>query len=387
MNQRRVIIASALAIVFLLTLPLGLSYAQRATQDDGILPRGATGAEPAILEVADAVGNYIPVQGRLTDTGGNPLTGNYTMTFRLYAVPSGGTALCQDTNTVAVNNGLFNSEIWGNCQDEMDGQQLYLSIEVGTDGEMAPRQPIYAVPYAWSLRPGAVISSSIDGSPIVHIENWATGGRGLRSYAMDNASVNYGIVGASRSSTGYGGYFYNSGGGVGLRAESTDTALQLTGSGRIESTADMTIAVSPLKMIPQWESIGDLEFLSDGAYMEVRPVTSGFQYVHIPVDVPGTLFGTTTKLKSVRICYRCDQAGSFVATTILSQGTDSGTLNQSINDTTDRASTGWDCYTVTDPTPDVVQGSVYIQLALSFAGTGSAHDIRIGNIALRLTEQ
>ena len=164
-------------------------------------------------------------------------------------------------------------------------------------------------------------------------------------------------------------------------------ARKLGGSGRLESTADIAVAVSPLKMIPQWDSVGDLEFLSDGVYMEVRPSTSGLQYVHIPVDLPSALFGTTTKLKSARICYRCDQAGSFVSTTILSQGTDSGTVSQSINDTTDRASTSWDCYTVTDSAPDAIQGSVYIQLTLSFAGTGSTHDIRIGNIALGLTEQ
>jgi hypothetical protein len=140
-------------------------------------------------------------------------------------------------------------------------------------------------------------------------------------------------------------------------------------------------------MIPQWETIGDLEFLSDGAYMEIRPLTAGSQMIHIPVDIPSSLYGTTTKLKSVRICYRADQAASFIATTILSQGTDTGTLSQAINDTSDRTSTAWECYTVTDATPDIVQGSVYIQLTLNFANTGSAHDIRIGNIALQLTEQ
>jgi hypothetical protein len=311
------------------------------------------------------------------------------MTFRLYATAVDGTALCVDTNTnVPVNNGLFNTAIWGNCDNDiLNGRQLYLGITVGTDSEMTPRQPFYPVPYARSLVPGVIISGTRGGDAILHIENWGSTGRGLRSYAMYTATANYGVVGASRSPDGYGGYFYNSGGGVGLKAESTDTALQLTGSGRLESTADITIAVSPLKMIPKWDSIGDLEFLSDGAYMEVRPVTSGFQYVHIPVDIPGTLFGTTAKLKSVRICYRSDQAGSFVSTTILSQGTDSGTISQSINDTTSRTSTSWDCYIITDLTPNVIQGSVYIQLTLSFAGTGSAHDIRIGNIALGLTEQ
>jgi len=126
--------------------------------------------------------------------------------------------------------------------------------------------------------------------------------------------------------------------------------------------------------------------LSDGAYMEIRPVNSGLQYVHIPVDLPSVLFGTPTKLKSIRVCYRDDQAGSFVETTIVSQGTDLGAFDNFINDTTDRTNTSWECYTVTDATPDTITGSVYIQLTFSFAGTGSAHDIRIGNIALTLVE-
>jgi hypothetical protein len=36
---------------------------------------------------------------------------------------------------------------------------------------------------------------------------------GLRSYAMSQTGVNYGIVGASRSPSGFGRYFYNNGGG------------------------------------------------------------------------------------------------------------------------------------------------------------------------------
>ncbi len=211
MKQRSIVMVSVLSVFFLLALTFGLTLAQ------GAVP----GVEPAAPEVVNAVGNYIPVQGRLTDAGGNPINASMPITFRLYAVPSGGTELCHDTNTVAVNNGLFNSEIWGNCQDQMTGQQLYLALQVGSDAEMTPRQAIYAVPYAWSLKPGAIISSAINSDAILHIENWGTSGRGLRSYAMDQASVNYGIVGASRSATGYGGYFYNSGGGVAMWGYST----------------------------------------------------------------------------------------------------------------------------------------------------------------------
>lgn len=208
MNKRLMIVVSGLALVCLLGLTFGITLAQ------GEQP----GAESAVPEAAaDVVGSYIPVQGRLTDASGNPLNGSFSITFRLYATLSGGTALCSDTNTVLVDKGLFSSEIWGSCQDEMDGQQLYLSIEVGTDGEMTPRQPIYAVPYAWSLRPGAVISGSLDSTPVVHIEDWSETGRGLRVYAMSQTGSNYGIVGASRSPAGLGGYFYNNGGGAGLK--------------------------------------------------------------------------------------------------------------------------------------------------------------------------
>jgi hypothetical protein len=170
------------------------------------------------------VQNYIPIQGRLTNAAGVPLNGAYDLAFRLYTAATDGTAVCSDTNAnVAVTNGLFSTEIWGDCSDHITGEQLYLGIEVEGDGEMSPRQPIYAVPYAWSLRPGAVISGTIAGGPVVHIENSASGGRGLRVYATDTSSVNYGIVGASKSLSGYGGYFYNNGGGIGLWSWSNAT--------------------------------------------------------------------------------------------------------------------------------------------------------------------
>jgi hypothetical protein len=202
-----------------------------------------------------------------------------------------------------------------------------------------------------------------------------------------NNNTGKGVYGLSLAGVGvYGGSLAT----VGVEASSAfSVALKATGTGIIQSTADTEIAVSPLDMVPQWESRTDLEFLSDGAYMEIRPSASAstFEYVQIPVDLPSVLFGTTTKLESVRVCYKCDQAASFVTTTIVGQGTDSGTFNSIINDTTDRTSTSWGCYTVTATTPEEITGSVYIQLSLNFAGTGSAHDIRIGNITLTLTEE
>jgi hypothetical protein len=103
-------------------------------------------------------------------------------------------------------DGLFSTYM--DCGDVLHGQEVWLSIEVEDDGEMTPRQSIYPVPYALTLRPGALISSSISGA-IVHIENSHTSGRGLRSYATAESGANYGVVAASKSPDGYGGYFYN----------------------------------------------------------------------------------------------------------------------------------------------------------------------------------
>jgi hypothetical protein len=114
-----------------------------------------------------------------------------------------------------VVRGLFNAEMDWCTSSDIDGKRLYLGIQVEGDDEMTPREPIYPVPYAFSLRPGAIISGSTSAA-ILHIENWHASGRGLRSYAMSESGTNYGIVGASRSPDGYGGYFYNSGGGIGL---------------------------------------------------------------------------------------------------------------------------------------------------------------------------
>lgn len=175
----------------------------------------AQGTEPEIHiyessepEDIEAVGSAIPIQGRLTDDNGNPLDGVYVIYAALYPVSTGGTALCSDTDSVLVENGLFNMDLDGCLSADVDGKQLYLGIKVGGDPEMTPRRVIYPVPYAWSLRPGAIISGTTS-TAIVHIENWRPSGRGLRSYAMSETGLNYGIVGASRSTDGYGGYFYN----------------------------------------------------------------------------------------------------------------------------------------------------------------------------------
>jgi len=98
----------------------------------------------------------IAYQGRLADTGGNPLTGMYTMVFRLYNQSTGGTPLWEEQrtgpNSVSISDGLFNVMLGSLTpipQSTVESNtQLYLGVTVGNDDEMAPRVQIGSVLYA-----------------------------------------------------------------------------------------------------------------------------------------------------------------------------------------------------------------------------------------------
>jgi len=128
-------------------------------------PADAPPAERGV-QVAAAVSPLLQYQGRLLDPPtGEPVTdGEYTMTFSIYDVESGGTALWTEIKGVGVENGLF-STVLGEMvvldQTLFNGQALWLGVKVGTDSEAAPRQPILPVAYALGLVPGAVIDGDL----------------------------------------------------------------------------------------------------------------------------------------------------------------------------------------------------------------------------------
>jgi hypothetical protein len=88
-------------------------------------------------------------QGRLTN-GGVVVNGTVTVTFRLYNVASGGTALWTEANSVAVANGLY-SVILGHgtaFPGSLFTQPLWLGVSLNGDPEMTPRQPLTSTPYS-----------------------------------------------------------------------------------------------------------------------------------------------------------------------------------------------------------------------------------------------
>jgi hypothetical protein len=183
---------------------------------------------PAVNEPSAELNDAIPIQGRLTDDSGSPLSGVFGIRFAIYDAATGGSLLCQDTDSVGVDNGLFSASMDNCTSSDIDGRQLWLGVKVGTDLEMTPRRPIYAVPYAWSLRPGANIvntSTTSAGAVGLFTESTAESGKGLYGHASTTATTGYpvgvfghvealrgtGVYGfaTSGASSGYGGFFAN----------------------------------------------------------------------------------------------------------------------------------------------------------------------------------
>lgn len=105
------------------------------------------------LQAPAAVGPLLSYQGRLVDpTTGNPKSGTFAMTFKLYAAATGGTALwTEGPKNVTATNGQFSTLLGDTTALNLtifDGRDLWLGVQVGSDSETAPRIQVAYAPYA-----------------------------------------------------------------------------------------------------------------------------------------------------------------------------------------------------------------------------------------------
>lgn len=101
------------------------------------------------LAATAQIPHTLSYQGILTDSTGTPKPdGTYNFTFRLYAVPSGGSAIWGETKSAVVKRGLF-STILGSLSPIPDSvrftQQYWLGIQVASDPELSPRMQLSSV--------------------------------------------------------------------------------------------------------------------------------------------------------------------------------------------------------------------------------------------------
>jgi hypothetical protein len=100
-----------------------------------------------IITSAIAVPAYINYQGVLRDSAGNLVTGSKDMTFKVYNVLTGGTALWTMTSTgVSVSNGLYTVKL-GPIGTELGTGTRWLEVAVGSE-TLSPRLEILSVAYA-----------------------------------------------------------------------------------------------------------------------------------------------------------------------------------------------------------------------------------------------
>ncbi|MFH0979755.1 MAG: site-specific integrase, partial [Candidatus Roizmanbacteria bacterium] len=154
-------------------------------------------------------GRILSFQGRLTDALGNAINTATNVTFKLYNVSTGGTALytagaCSITPD---SDGIFNALVGGSgysptppqsvCGTEIgasifsENTNIYMGITVASDSEMTPRQQIANVGYAINaetlqgLPPGTTVSTVpyIDSSGNILI---AAANPGIRSTYTSN---------------------------------------------------------------------------------------------------------------------------------------------------------------------------------------------------------
>ena len=101
---------------------------------------------------AAAVPSFLVEQGRLLDTAGQPLTGAAMLHFTIYDASSGGSSLWTETQMVTLDGGYFSARLGDVTPlpaSVFTGAERFLGVSVNGDPEMAPRQTIDSVPYAF----------------------------------------------------------------------------------------------------------------------------------------------------------------------------------------------------------------------------------------------
>ena len=165
-------------------------------------------------------------QGYLTSPSGAAINNvSLQLTFKLYSVASGGTALYSETQSVNVINGIFNALIGSGTPLTLAFDQPYfVGISAGGDPEMTPRQPLAASPYAIraasseSLAATALVAASnLPATQLLptvacltnQIPQWngsawvcATASSGAGSGTVTNIATGAGLTGGPISTTG-----------------------------------------------------------------------------------------------------------------------------------------------------------------------------------------
>jgi len=219
-----------LMLLLVLTLPAGVTAAQ-GPQDP--VPSGVTGGSATYT---------FTYQGSLEE-GGTLANGSYDFVFSLWdsSIPTAN--LIDTLNAVegaagyTVEDGFFSFHLipaTKSLSEAFDGSERWIQIQVRPTGALTytklPRQAITGVPYAWSLRPGAVITGTIANDSTLYVGNgYDAGTIGSAIYAENHADTSPTIYGRHYG-TGHALYGYSSSGYPTVGGVNTGTGPAVSGA-------------------------------------------------------------------------------------------------------------------------------------------------------------
>jgi len=333
--------------------------------------------------------DIIPFQGRLTSAGGAPVNGNRSITLSLYDVSGGGTALCTDTDTVNVTNGLFVFNMNFCSASDTDGKQLYLGVKVGADPEMTPRQAVYPVPFARSVRPGAIINQTATGERGLTVQSTGSGAAGAALW-VQNTNTTSGIglwstvsgndAAIIAGSNGSGAFF------KGFGPDGGEDEIRINNNGSIETRADSFFYVPGAALVKNLSAdTTRWDIQASGAARIWRGGAAGSKYVYYPLTIPTQLYGRAVKVESVTVYYRdSDGTKGYITGTHLRKQNDADSYTQLISDATDRTSNLATNYTLSTTEDNILSSSQGLVLLLELSFADDTNWVQIGGIRIRL---
>lgn len=105
----------------------------------------------AMSRAEAAVPPTLTHQGRLFDSGNQPVNDQVEVTFSLYDAVGSGTPIWSEKDPIVFEDGYFSVSLGESNPfpiGTLDGSVRYLGIAVGNDPEMTPRVAVNSVPYA-----------------------------------------------------------------------------------------------------------------------------------------------------------------------------------------------------------------------------------------------
>jgi hypothetical protein len=145
-----------------------------------------------------AVPQTINYQGYLVRPDGTPLDTTVSMTFILYTSSIGGSAVWTESQpAVTVTDGLFAVQLGAVTpltETVITGAARWLSLAVGTDGEMTPRTPVVSVAHAYRVgtvdgAKGGVISGALQADTLKTVAGIRFGNGTIQSSAFDTSGL------------------------------------------------------------------------------------------------------------------------------------------------------------------------------------------------------